>query len=166
MFDISAEWHLPRTCFQTKKTNSTKWLQQVVIFFLDGDFILLWQVDVCHCAVWHLPRTWFQTKRPSSTDPFQLVTLSPIWLQQVFDSFFRLLWRGTHLGEVGDLCKLHNNFVKFGMIGHFAPYRLVIWRSHGRCCESWRWMHIPFQHAPTPGHSYYPQGIEVLKSNW
>ena len=85
---------------------------------------------VVPCDIVH---TCFRTKkRPNSTDLFHHFHLEANMIPTRF-LFFRPLWRRTRLGEVGDLCKLHNNWsVKFGMIRHFASYRLVIGHSHGK----------------------------------
>ena len=95
-------------------------------------------------------------------------SISPFSPSGQYDSnrflLFRPVWRGTHLGEVGDLCKLHNNwFVKFGPWFAISPHIVslldILMES---CCE--RWMPITFQHALTPSHSYYPHSVKVLKS--
>ena len=72
-------------------------------------------------------------KRPNSTDLFLL-----FHLEAKYDSnqFFLFWWISAtlegHFREVGDLCELHNNFVKFGVNAHFASYPLFNPGSHGR----------------------------------
>ena len=102
-------------------------------------FVASWRLTEVQCDI--VPKYVFKRKKTNSIEtPNSIIfhwSFSPFQLER--DSrinrflFFRPLWRRTNLGEVGDLCKLHNNcFVKFGMIRHFASYRLVRRHSHGK----------------------------------